>query len=350
VATNGTEPPGSYGMTSIFDAVRNRMLIFGGSTSESYYGTHNNTWELDLNPEIPQWRQVNPAGTLPDPRRSLTSIFDPRRDRMVIFGGGDPRDEGDVFFNDTWALSLSTQDGEWTQLAPGGSVPGVRATPSAVYDPRGDQMVLFGGWGATVMLGDTQFLTWNDEGEAATASSSAEAETGVNMLEWSTHNTVSSIGAVYRREPGTEWTSMGVVEADGQGVISFQDNSVTPGQDYGYQIVVSSAVGDEFIGEVWLTNPTPVGGTPSATMALQVWPNPAVGPLAVSLTLAADNAAQLEMFNVRGQRVLTREVGAMGAGAHRLEIGRAQDYPSGIYFLRLTQSGHSVSSRFVVVR
>src|SRR5438093_1262550 len=38
VQTDSTSPPGSYGMTTIYDPVRDRMIIFGGSTSENYYG------------------------------------------------------------------------------------------------------------------------------------------------------------------------------------------------------------------------------------------------------------------------------------------------------------------------
>jgi len=349
VPTNGVEPPGAYGMTSIFDPVRNRMLIFGGSTSADYYGTHNNTWELDLQPETPQWRQLNPAGTLPAERRSLTSIFDPRRDRMIVFGGGSPSFEQEVFMNDTWALSLSSEDGEWTELAPGGTVPGVRDVMSAVYDPHGDRMVLFGGWSGTQMLGDTQFLTWDDAGEPATVSSSVETDPGVAHVEWNTGNTTGPIGAVYRRQANTEWTSLGTVQADGLGLFQFED-TVAPGQDYGYKILVSSERGEEFIGEVWLSAATGVGDTPRAGLSLQAWPNPAVGPIGVSFALAADGPAQLEMFDVRGRRVLTRDVGALGVGAHRLELGRARDYASGVYFVRLTQSGRSVSSRFVVVR
>lgn len=348
VETDGVEPLGGYGMTSIFDPVRNRMLIFGGSINEGYYGTHNDTWELDLRPERPLWRRLNPFGPLPLARRTLTSVFDPRRDRMVIFGGWDGTPNQSAFLNDTWALSLSTADGEWTPLSPDGSVPEVRDAMAAAYDPGSDRMVVFGGWSGTSLLGDTQFLTWDDAGQSATVSSSAEADNGVARLEWSTQNTTGPIGAVYRREPGTEWTSIGAVEADGAGLVSFEDNTITPGRDYGYQIVVSSGVGDEFIGEVWLSAPTAVEGPPNAALALQVWPNPAVGPLAVSFALAGDDPARLEMFDVRGRRVLSRDVG--GAGAHRLEIGRAKDYPSGVYFLLLTQSGRSMSSRFVVVR
>ncbi len=347
VATNGVEPLGGYGMTSIFDSVRNRMLIFGGSTSADYYGTRNDTWELDLTLAIPQWRKLNPTGPLPIARRTLTSIFDPRRDRMVIFGGWDG--EWGNMLNDTWALSLDSGDGEWTQLAPGGTVPDVRDAMAAAYDPRGDRMVLFGGWN-TQVLDDTQFLTWADAGEPALVSSSGEIDNGVAQLEWTTQNTTSSIGAVYRREPGTEWTSLGTVEADGAGIVSFDDSSVLPGHDYGYQIVVSSEVGDEFVGEVWLNTPTAIDKAPNAALALQVSPNPVVGSLAVLLSLSGDETARIEMFDVRGQRVLTREVTARGGRDQRLEIGNARDYASGVYFLRLTQAGRSVTSRFVVVR
>lgn len=348
--TDDMPPLGGYGMTSIFDPVRNRMLIFGGSLNEGYFGTHNETWELDLRPAIPSWRQLNPGGPLPLARRTLTSVFDPRRNRMVIFGGWDGTPNPSAFLNDTWALSLTPGNVAWTQLSPTGPTPEVRDAMAAAYDRRGDRMVMFGGWSGTEVLGDTQFLTWDDAGEEAVASSSAEDDNGVARLEWSTQHTVGPIGAVYRREPGTEWTSIGTVEADGAGLVTFEDPTVVPGQDYGYQIVVSSEVGDEFIGEVWLNVATAVEETPSAAMALQVWPNPAAGIFSASFALAGDGPAQLEMFNVRGQRVLAREVEALGAGEHRLDIGRATDYPSGVYFLRLSQSGRSVSSRFVLVR
>ena len=351
VETSLLAPPGGYGMTSIFDPVRNRMLIFGGSLNDGYYGTHNDTWELDLQPEVPIWRQLNPVGPLPLARRTLASVFDPRRDRMVVFGGWDGTPGESAFLNDTWALSLSSADGAWTQLSPEGPVPVGRDAMAAAYDPRGDRMVTFGGWSATGILGDTQFLTWDDGGEPATATSTGEFDNGVIQLEWNTQNTTSAIGAVYRREANTPWTSFGTVEADGQGVVSFEDNAVTPGHEYGYQIVVSSEVGNEFVGEVWVSVPTPTHvGTPNAVLALQPSPNPAGGLWGVSFALTGDDPARLEMFNVRGQRIFSRDVGAYGAGAHRLEVGNAKDYPSGVYYLRITQSGRSATSRVVLVR
>jgi len=221
---------------------------------------------------------------------------------------------------------------------------------AAAYDPRGDRMVLFGGWSGTDMLGDTQFLTWNDEGAAATATSDVSTVSGAAELEWDTQNTVSAIGAVYRRQTGTEWTSIGTFEADVTGHVEFTDNSITPGQEYGYQIIVSSEAGDELVGEVWTSPTTGIGDTPKASIALQVWPNPAVGSFAASFSLVNNAPAQLDMFDVRGARVFSREINGLGAGAHRVDVGTATDYASGVYFMRLTQSGHSVTSRFVVVR
>lgn len=350
IATALLPPLAGYGMTSIFDPRENRMLVFGGSINDGYFGTHNDTWELDLQHAVPRWRQLAPAGPLPLARRTLTSVFVPLRNRMVIFGGWDGTPSQTSFLNDTWALSLSTEDGAWSELSPQGTLPTVRDAMAAAYDPRGDRMVVFGGWSGTGILGDTQFLTWGDEGQATEVASNGELDNGVARLEWSTQHTTGPIGAVYRREPGTEWTSIGTVEADAQGVITFVDNTIEPDVDYGYQIVVSSELGEEFVGEVWVSPSATDVETPSAAMALRVWPNPAVGPLSVSFALEADGPARLEMFDVRGQRLLSRDVEASGAGDHRLDFGRAKDYPSGIYFLRLTQAGRSASTRFAIVR
>jgi hypothetical protein len=71
-------------------------------------------------------------------------IYDPVRDRVVIFGGYDagPQEEG--FRNDTWELSL-TGTPTWTQLAPTDGPPTARDLIVPVYDPWFDRMVFFVG-------------------------------------------------------------------------------------------------------------------------------------------------------------------------------------------------------------
>ena len=76
-------------------------------------GTSDGTW-LQL--------VVPPKG-----REGHTAIYDPVRDRMVVFGGYD----GASRYNDVWALTLSGSPA-WSQLAPSGT------PPSARYQSHGD--------------------------------------------------------------------------------------------------------------------------------------------------------------------------------------------------------------------
>ena len=122
-------------MTAIYDQVRDRMVIFGGSTSDDYYGVHNDVWELDMT-GTPTWHHLAPSGPSPIARRSGTAIYDPLRDRMVLYGGWDSTENGTYsFLGDTWALSFPGN--QWTQLVPAGTTPAGRDVPAAaIYDRR----------------------------------------------------------------------------------------------------------------------------------------------------------------------------------------------------------------------
>ena len=62
-----------------------------------------------------------PSGTPPSARDGHTAIYDPVRDRMVVFGG----DDG-ALRNDVWALTLSGSPA-WSALAPVGTPPSARS-------------------------------------------------------------------------------------------------------------------------------------------------------------------------------------------------------------------------------
>src|SRR5206468_11243449 len=70
------------------------------------------------------------------------TIYDPVRDRMVVFGGYDGG-----YRNDVWALSLA-EGTAWSTLASPGSPPSARCFHTAIYDPVRDRMVVFGGYDA----------------------------------------------------------------------------------------------------------------------------------------------------------------------------------------------------------
>jgi hypothetical protein len=82
-----------------------------------------------------------------------TAVYDPVRDRMVVFGG-----HGDFpFLNDVWALSLAGSPA-WSELAPAGIPPSARDGHTASYDPVRDRMVVFGS--SLDKLNDVWALGW----------------------------------------------------------------------------------------------------------------------------------------------------------------------------------------------
>jgi len=132
----GSPPFGGYGHAAIYDPVRDRMVVFGGYDFISY---RNDVWALSL-AGSPAWSELTPAGTAPSARYAPAAIYDPVRDRMVVFGGADDLSN----HNDVWALSLAGSPA-WSELTPAGTPPSVRYAPAAIYDPVRDRMVMFGG-------------------------------------------------------------------------------------------------------------------------------------------------------------------------------------------------------------
>jgi hypothetical protein len=77
-------------------------------------------------------------------------------------------------------------------------------------------------------------------------------------------------------------------------------------------------------------------------------PNPAVGEPVASFALSDGSPARLQLLDVTGRVWRAREVGDLGAGSHVLRLGGS--VPAGVYWLRLTQGGHSLLARAVVVQ
>ncbi len=152
VALANQGPPSARSAHSaIYDPVRDRMVVFGGwQQSGANFG---DVWALSL-AGTPAWTELAPTGTPPSPRRYHSAIYDPVRDRMLVFGGYD----NSYYYNDVWALSLSGAPA-WTELTPGGTPPEVRYRHTAIYDPVGDRMVVFGGWHSGAFFGDAWELS-----------------------------------------------------------------------------------------------------------------------------------------------------------------------------------------------
>lgn len=348
---SGARPNGGWGMASVYDARRDRMLIFGGSLDDNYYGSKNDVWELDLR-DTPRWKQIAASGTLPKARRSCASIYDPIRNRMIIYGGFDALQYSDEFLGDAWALSLSDTP-TWAALTPSGTAPVGRDGVSAAYDPLHDRMVFFGGWSGWQMLGDTQFLEWGEPGEDAVMDAAPVASATSAHLDWTVGAATGTHAAVYRRDPAGEWTSLGDAEVDAANHVVYDDVAVAPGNPYDYMMVVASQRGETFGGQVTVDIPstTAVGpGTGSRFALGSIAPNPAVDRMQVSFTLATQEPARLDLLDVAGRLVLSREVASLGTGLHQVELALGRQAREGLYFVRLTQGTHSASSRIAITR
>ena len=158
VPIGGPTPPPRWNASAVLDSLRDRVILFGGTTP--YGHSCDDTWAITLG-DAPQWTELMPAGQSPSPRESHVAIMDPVRDRMLVFGGYD-RDSS-AALDDTWTLTLGGTPA-WVPMAPAGTIPGPRDAVAAVYDPWSDRMVMFGCDNTTWALALGGTPTWDSLG------------------------------------------------------------------------------------------------------------------------------------------------------------------------------------------
>ncbi len=146
VVPGGTPPSARNGHSAVYDSAYGSMVVFGG-IDDITFDLLNDVYRLML-PAVgtPSWQTLAVSGVLPVARDRHTAIFDPDGSRMVVFGGTDNGALGNPFTNELSALSLDAGASVvWTRLASQLDVPAPRAEHAAVYDAANRQMVLFGG-------------------------------------------------------------------------------------------------------------------------------------------------------------------------------------------------------------
>ena len=133
VSVSGTLPPARWGHTLLWDAKRNRLVMFGGQSRSLF----SDVWAFDV--ARGSWSQLARDDAGPSRRYSHSAILEPGRDRMVISHGFTNSGR----FDDTWAFDLANNT--WRNLTPSGTKPLRRCLHHAVYDAERSQMLLFGG-------------------------------------------------------------------------------------------------------------------------------------------------------------------------------------------------------------
>ena len=157
-APEEVHPPGLEKASAILDPVRRRIVVFGGFDGSRGCGI-DEVWTLGLD-DIPRWTPLPTTEAHPESLWRHSAVYDPVRDRMIVFGGILYCDTG--LSQDVWSLDLSVSPAKWMRLPTAGPLPSGRELQSAIYDPIGDRMIVFGGYTNGGPTNETWILTLAD--------------------------------------------------------------------------------------------------------------------------------------------------------------------------------------------
>jgi hypothetical protein len=338
-------PPTPRASPAIYDPVRERMVVFGGHLSGTVRS--NDTWALSLGGLL-TWTELSPAGT-PPPRAAHTAIYDPVRDRMLVFGGilnsGGRR-------NDTWALSLADTP-TWTESLLGGSPPIERISHPAIYDPARDRMLVFGGSTLQQHLNDVWELSFDEMTPVTLRDVVTEVRRGYVRLAWTAFlDTPMKMLVLRSDEPSSGYIPVSEeIDGDvGMSEFTYRDTAVQTSTAYYYKIGYRET-------NIWsYSAPIHVVTLAADFSVFGLTPNPSRPGTKMRLVfeLSRPGRAVLDIYNVVGKRVHSVADANFKAGVNRVDWdGRRPDgtlLPAGVYFAKLTSNGQGSSRKFVLVR
>jgi N-acetylneuraminic acid mutarotase len=132
----GDGPSARSGASAAWDSSDNRLLLFGGYGRTGY---QSDLWSFT--PATGSWTELPATGDQPPPREDATAVWDTVNRQLLLYGG---RRAG-ALVDDLWAYRPATDT--WVELDREGAEPPPRFRHSAVWDPGGERMLLFGGYG-----------------------------------------------------------------------------------------------------------------------------------------------------------------------------------------------------------
>jgi len=351
LTASGTLPFARYVHQALYDPVRDRMVVFGGLYYDGIENRPlNDVWALSL-AGAPSWTEVTPNGTPPSPRSSHTAVYDPLRDRMVTFGG---EVSPGAYLNDVWALSLAGTP-TWTALTPIGTPPNARYAHSTVYDSLRDRIIVYGGDDGSGTLDDVWTLGFGETSTAITlVALSAVAEAGRVRIDWYAPGDEIVLASVFRRKLEGDWVLLGHPQADLNRNIFLEDATVSPGGHYGYRLVVRDVLGMETTSsETWVTVPEG-NAVASALRLLAIAPNPFGVTGQLRYGLPRDGRVRLAVYDIQGRSVAT-VIDRVEPAGWRSAVWDGRDRAGrlvapGTYFVRLEAVGEVQLQKVVLLR
>jgi hypothetical protein len=330
----GTVPQslGCGGHASYYDPVGDRLVLLGGyevnDLGRTYRDFGATVWATPVDSALVWTALSSTSGVLPPAPPKAWAAFDPRLARLFIASD-----------STLWARDLD-DTGSWTQLESATARPTV--TSAMVYDPVRDQLLAL--FASTPGSDDIQ--AWAVAmGPLSVALLGADRSAQAVTLTWSSITAYGHDATVERREESTDWSTLGSIAFDPDGLATFTDQDVHSGHDYLYRMGVAD--GDT----TWHSDPVLVADPTSLRLALLgARPNPAVGKLMLAFCLPAAGAARLEVFDISGRRRLSRDIGAFGPGKHSVSLEGSAAWRPGVYYAQLTRGAETRTARFVLMR
>ena len=182
----------------------------------------------------------------------------------------------------------------------------------------------------------------------AVAVASVEATPERVTLTWYANAVGDQAVTIERRDDLTNFAAIGEATSDGVGKFVFVDTTVLPGGRYAYRLAWLEGATPRTSSEVWVDVPA----APAApAFALRgAWPNPASRKdgVFVSLALPDTRPATLELLDVAGRQLARRQVERVGEHP-RVNVSEGLALEPGVYLVRLTHGGRSLTRRVTVV-
>ena len=353
-----------------YDATRDRMLMFGGKAGKYFF---DGVWQLDLTGD-PVWSPLYPTGRSPSPRE-CRAVYDPVRDRMVIFGGYGP-DDGDYdpeypppphHLNETWELTLSGAPA-WRQLDPSGPLPPARRGQTMIYDPVDDRALVFGGYDDRTFFNDVWSLSFEGGHEhwrsimpvgvgpgpryGASATLDPVRRQMIVFGGYDGHYLDDAWGLSLDRAP--KWTR--IDSSPHPGKTDFHTMAYDPNRD---RFMLFGGNNGQMLGDLWeLTFANPVLLPPPVSLdsgdgsvmrvAGTTFEAGSRAPI-LHLTLPGTSPTRLELFDISGRRLADRSFVPAAAGTNAIRLAEADKLRAGVYLVRVTQGTLSAVGRAVVV-
>lgn len=145
---SGTRPLRRCLHHAAYDAANGQMYLYGGCASGFGPCPLGDLWSFDLNTH--QWTERT-GGVKPAARQHYGMVFDAVRDRLMVFGGS-----GSGLLNDTW--EFDPRSGSWQQTALAGPAPSPRQRHEAAFATDRGFTLFFGGQTAAGLTNELWML------------------------------------------------------------------------------------------------------------------------------------------------------------------------------------------------